>query len=49
VVTAGLSVGDVLARLPAARVEVVEETYGRELVREIAGAHAAARRPCPAE
>ena len=37
---AGLSVDDVLAELPAARAEVVEETYGPDFVREIARAHA---------
>jgi antitoxin PrlF len=46
---AGLSVGDVLAQLPAARASVMEETYGPELVREITQAHAAARRGHPAE
>ena len=46
---AGLSVGDVLAELPAARADVVEEAYGPELVREITRAHAAARRSRPAE
>jgi bifunctional DNA-binding transcriptional regulator/antitoxin component of YhaV-PrlF toxin-antitoxin module len=46
---AGLSVDDVLAELPAARAEVVEETYGPDLVREIERAHAAAHRSDAAE
>src|SRR5262245_1839702 len=46
---ARLSVGDALTRLPAARAEVVEETYGPDLVWEMARAHAAARRHRPAE
>ena len=45
---AGLSVDDVLAELPTARAEVVEETYGPDLVREIERAHADARRGDPA-
>ena len=46
---AGLSVDDVLAELPAARAEVIDETYGPELVREIERAHAEARRSDAAE
>jgi bifunctional DNA-binding transcriptional regulator/antitoxin component of YhaV-PrlF toxin-antitoxin module len=46
---AGLSIEDVLAELPAARAEVVEETYGPEFVREVAQAHADARRGDAAE
>jgi antitoxin PrlF len=46
---AGLSVDDVLAELPAARAEIVEETYGPEFIEEIARAHADAHRSDAAE
>jgi AbrB family looped-hinge helix DNA binding protein len=46
---AGLSAQDLLAALPAARADVVAETYGPELVEEIARAHADARPATSAE